>query len=88
MQKIAEKRIEVLEKLADDRETRNVTVKRADIVADMLNLYSDNNVTGCLLNFNFSNEPALDFDGLWDHLLAFKGKIIQKQALFSFPCVE
>lgn len=64
MQKIAEKRIEVLEKLGDGGETRNVTVKRADIVADMLNLYSDNNVTGCLLNFNFSNEPALDFNGV------------------------
>ena len=22
---------------------------------------------------------------IWDHLLAFKGEIIQKQALFSFP---
>ena len=64
LQKIPEKRIEVLEKLADDGETRNVVVKRADIVADMLNLYSDNNVTGCLLNFNFVNEPALDFDGV------------------------
>lgn len=62
MQKIPEKRIEVLEKLADDGETRNVTIKRADIVADMLNLYSDNNVTGFLLNLNFLNEPTLDFN--------------------------
>ena len=23
---------------------------------------------------------------IWDHLLAFKGEISQKQALFSFPC--
>ena len=23
---------------------------------------------------------------IWDHLLAFKGEIIQKQALFSLPC--
>ena len=23
---------------------------------------------------------------IWDHLLAFKAEIIQKQALFSFPC--
>ena len=23
---------------------------------------------------------------IWDHLLAFKAKIIQKQALFLFPC--
>ena len=25
---------------------------------------------------------------IWDQLLVFKGEIIQKQALFSFPCVE
>ena len=30
----------------------------------MLNLYSDNNVMGFLFNFNFLNEPALDFDGV------------------------
>ena len=23
---------------------------------------------------------------IWDHLLAFKAEIIQKQALFQFPC--
>ena len=23
---------------------------------------------------------------IWDHLLAFNAEIIQKQALFSFPC--
>ena len=23
---------------------------------------------------------------IWDHLLAFKAEIIQKQALFLFPC--
>ena len=25
---------------------------------------------------------------IWDYLLAFKGEIIQNQALFSFPCLE
>ena len=74
MQKIPEKRIEALEKLVDGGETRNVTIKRADIIADMLNLYSDSNVTGFLLNVHFLIEPALDFDGVKRSVYPILGK--------------
>jgi len=56
--------MKVLEKLVDNAATRNVTIDRANIVQDMLSLYGDEHVTGSLLNVNFYNEPALDFDGV------------------------
>lgn len=67
----------VLEKLIDNGDTRSVTIDRVNIVQDMLSLYSEERVTESLLNFNFYNEPAVDFDGVkreafslfWEKLL-------------------
>ena len=42
------------------------------------------------LGHNFSDMDVSTFVRIqrviWDHLLAFKAEIIQKQALFSFSC--
>lgn len=66
----------VLEKLIDNGDTRSVTIDRVNIVQDMLSLYSEERVTVSLLNFNFYNEPAVDFDGVKREALSlFLGNI-------------
>ena len=48
----------------DFGDTRQVTIDRENIVENMLSLYSKGDVTECLLNVNFYNESAVDFDGV------------------------
>ncbi|XP_068737663.1 uncharacterized protein [Montipora capricornis] len=61
---ISHKRMDILEKLLDLGETKQVTIDRENIVENMLRLYSKGDVTECLLNVNFYNESAVDFDGV------------------------
>ena len=39
----------------------------------------------CLLKKRFLKRAAIGYV-IWDHLLACKAELIQKQALFLFPC--
>lgn len=54
--------MDILEKLLDFGDTRQVTIGRKNIVENMLSLYSKGDPTGCLLNVNFYKESAVDFD--------------------------
>ncbi|CAH3188323.1 unnamed protein product, partial [Porites evermanni] len=64
VQNIFTRKMEALDKLCDQGESRNVKIDRANIVQDMLQLYKDKGVAEGLLNVNFCNEPALDMDGV------------------------